>query len=367
MLHIVHILDSLGIGGLEKGVVTLANHSSEDIRHTVICLRAIGPSAQQLPAEVPVVALNKTPGNSFGFLRVLAAELKKLSPDLVHTRNWGGMDGIIAARMAGINKIVHGEHGWDLTDPLGQLRKRKMARRMLSLATREFVAVSQAIKAWLEEDVRICRPVTQIYNGVDTELFLSDGDRDALRRELGLSASASLIGIVARLDPIKDHLTLLQAFAGISRQHRDAHLVIIGDGPARAELEQQVLERVHFLGSRGDIPELLCGLDVFVLPSLNEGISNTILESMASGTPVVASHVGGNPELVREKIDGRLFPVGDAEALAGCLDEYLRDRNQCREHGENARQGVIERFSVEKMVSQYEAVWRRVAWTKEDR
>jgi len=363
MIHIVHIIDSLGLGGLEKGVVTLANHTSSDIKHTVVCLRDSGPMAERLPEEVPVLSLNKAPGNSFGFLRDLTAQLKKLSPDLVHTRNWGGMDGIIAARMAGIKKIVHGEHGWDLADPLGQSGKRRFVRRLLSLGTCEFISVSKAIKKWLEEDVRIFCPVTQIYNGIDTNLFQPEGGSNVLRRELNLTFDARLIGIVARLDPIKDHSTLLKAFSVISRQHMNAHLVVIGDGETRNELERSGAKQVHFLGGRDDIPELIRNLDLFVLPSLNEGISNTILEAMASGVPVVASRVGGNPELVREGVDGALFPAGDADALASYLNEYLNDENRRCEHGKNARQGVIERFSIESMVSRYETVWRRVMHT----
>jgi len=203
--------------------------------------------------------------------------------------------------------------------------------------------------------------VTQIYNGVDTELFRPDGGREALRRELGLSESSLLIGIVARLDPIKDHPTLLRAFAEIANKHPDAHLAVVGDGTARPSLERPGLQRVHFLGGRADIPDLLRGLDLFVLTSLNEGISNTILEAMSSGLPVVASRVGGNPELVRDGIDGTLFPAGDAAALAACLDNYLVNGEMRREHGRHARSGVVERFSVAQMVSQYEAVWRRVA------
>ena len=360
-LHVVHIIDSLGLGGLEKGVVTLANNTSADIRHTILCLRTSGPSARRLPDDAAVIAMGKSAGNSLAFLRRLAAEINRLAPDVVHTRNWGGMDGILAARMASMKNIVHGEHGWDLADSLGQSRKRRLVRRALSLATCEFIAVSQAIKAWLEEDVRICRPVTQIYNGVDTELFRADGDRGALRRELGLSANSMLIGIVARLDPIKDHPTLLRAFAGIANRHPDAHLVVAGDGPARPALERHGVRQVHFLGSRSDIPDLLRGLDLFVLTSLNEGISNTILEAMASGLPVVASRVGGNPELVREGVDGMLFPAGNVENLAKCLDRYLGDENSRRKHGKNARERALEKFSVQAMVAQYEEVWRRVA------
>lgn len=361
MIKVVHILDSLGLGGLEKGVVTLANNTSQDIRHTIICLRTSGPSAEKLPSNVDVIAMHKPTGNSFFFLRSLAHEIRRLNPDIVHTRNWGGMDGIIAARMAGIKNIVHGEHGWDLSDPQGSSRKRKLIRRMLSFGACEYVSVSKRIKVWLETEVKVFRPVTQIYNGVDSNLYCPSPEHHDLRLELGLPSSASLIGIVARLDPIKDHATLLYAFAGLTDACPDAHLLIIGEGAEKQKLMEHSGERVHFLGDRNDVADIMRELDIFVLCSLNEGISNTILEAMASGVPVIASHVGGNPELVRDGREGRLFPAGDVTALQGILQQYLDNPEFRSKHGACGRKRVLEQFSIIAMVKQYEQVWRRVA------
>ncbi len=360
-LHVVHIFDSLGVGGLEKGVVTLTNHTSPDIQHTVICLRTTGPSADKLPVDVNVIALNKAPGNSFGFLKRLSAELKELSPDVVHTRNWGGMDGIIAARMAGIKNVVHGEHGWDLSDPQGLSLKRRLVRRFLSLGVREYVSVSKRIREWLENDVKVIRPVNQIYNGVDSELYCPDGDRSFLKTELGLSDKAKIIGIVARLDPIKDHHTLIKAFSLIADKYPLAHLVIVGDGSERQRLVDMSGKRIHFLGDRRDVSNIMRCFDIFALSSLNEGISNTILEAMSCGVPVVASDVGGNPELVRDRIDGSLFLSRDVDALISCFERYLVDPDLCRQHGENSRKRILANFSVQSMVNQYEDTWRRVA------
>ena len=205
------------------------------------------------------------------------------------------------------------------------------------------------------------RPVNQIYNGVDTAKYHPAVERAKLRGELGLPPETQLIGIVARLDPIKDHATLLKAIAGVTTDETHVHLVVIGDGPELERLDGLAGQNVHFLGSRTDVPELLPQLDLFVLSSLNEGISNTILEAMACGVPVVASRVGGNPELVREGTDGCLFPAGDVSALGDCLRAYLADDALRSAHGANGRQRVLEQFSIRAMVDQYEQVWRRVA------
>lgn len=361
MITVLHVLDSLGLGGLEKGVVTLTNNTSPDIRHTIICLRTSGPSAEKLPSNVDVIAMHKPSGNSFSFLRRLAEGIRRLNPDVVHTRNWGGMDGIIAARMAGVKNIVHGEHGWDLSDPQGLSKKRKLIRRVLNLGICEYVSVSQRIQSWLETEVKVVRPVNQIYNGVDTEMYRPNGDKRFLKKELGLSDDSNLIGIVARLDPIKDHSTLIKSFLLIADKYPKVHLVIVGDGSERQKLVDLGGERIHFLGDRRDVPDIMGGLDIFVLPSINEGISNTILEAMSCGVPTVCSNVGGNPELVRNNIDGILFPSSDIDALSAALMRYLDAPDLRSQHGLCARNRVLENFSIESMVTQYENVWRRVA------
>ncbi len=213
------------------------------------------------PHGTRIVELDKPAGNSLRFLRRMATAIRDEHPDIVHTRNWGGMDGIIAARLAGCRKIVHGEHGWGMEDPQGQSRKRILIRRALSSAVSEFTCVSLQIKAWLETTVRVRCPVTQIYNGVEFDAYPERDGGGPLRRELGLPASALLIGVVSRLDPIKDHAGLIEAFAKVRAKFPECHLVVIGDGPERTHLTALNAEAVHFLGLRRDVPELLRGLD----------------------------------------------------------------------------------------------------------
>ncbi len=362
--HIVHVLYSFGTGGLEKGIATVARHGSPGFEHVVVCLARSGESERLLPGGTRVVELHKRPGNSPLFLWRLSRALRALRPDVVHTRNWPGMDGILAARLAGIRNVVHGEHGWGMEDPQGRSPRRLRVRRFLARWVREYTCVSRAIEGWLRHEVRVGRPVTQIYNGVDTDVF-RPGPGDPVRSELGIPAGAFVAGIVGRLDPIKDHPTLFRAFARLRESVPEARLLVVGDGPERARLEEEAGEGVIFLGDRADVPEILRALDVFVLSSRNEGISNTILEAMATGLPVVATDVGGNPELVLEGQTGTLVPAADPAALAAALARYAGDPALGETVGQRARARAVERFSIETMVAGYETVWTRVCRAQE--
>jgi len=358
-LLVAHVLYSFDIGGMEKGIATVINHGSGRFRHVIVCLGRGQGSRSLVKGDLKVVELNKSEGNSIRFLFQLAKLFRELRPDLVHTRNWSGMDGVVAARLAGIRNVVHGEHGWGVGDPDGLSPRRLRIRRLLSRWVKEYTCVSQAMVGWLRNDVGLAKPITQIYNGVDTERFLP-GPGDHLRNELGIPRGNFVAGVVGRLDPIKDHPTLFSAFSRLRETVPEARLLVVGDGPERGRLETMAGEGVVFLGERRDVPELMRTLDLFVLPSRNEGISNTILEAMATGLPVVATAVGGNPELVEPGVTGTLVPAGSPEALAQALSVYAASYELRQEHGAAARARALERFSIPAMVQSYEKVWRRV-------
>jgi sugar transferase (PEP-CTERM/EpsH1 system associated) len=360
-ITVVHVLHSFGTGGLEKGIATLARNASRCFRHIILCLATSGESRKLLPPNIEIYEMNKSAGNSALFLLALSRKLKSVRPDVVHTRNWGGIDGIVAARLAGIRCVIQGEHGWAMDDPEGILGRRLKARRFLSRWVREFTCVSKHIERWLIEQVGIRRPVNQIYNGVDTNAFCpADGD-SCIRKDLGIPEDAFVIGVVSRLDPIKDHPTLFAAFEILRRRRPDARLLVVGDGPEHRRLGGLAGERVHFLGNRLDVPEILRSLNVFVLPCLNEGISNTILEAMATGLPVAATSAGGNKELVEENVNGMVFRPGDVRALAGILDRYSAHPAVAKAHGSAGRSKAYNFFSISKMVNSYESVYRRIA------
>lgn len=368
-LHIVHAIRSLEVGGLENGVVNLVNGLADGFRHTVLCLEAVGPLRDRLPGNVDVLA----PGlgvarGPLACLR-LAAILRRLGPDIVHSRNWPTIDAIAGARLAGVRAVVHGEHGREEADPRGLDRRRNRIRRALALMVDRFVTVSDDLHRWMVETVRIPpRKIRTIHNGVDTQRF-SDQERDAARRALGVDEGARVIGTVGRLDPVKDQATLIRAFAGIAAAHPEAVLVIVGAGPCRPALDTLAADlrldrQIRMLGEREDVARLLGGFDVFVLPSVAEGISNTILEAMATGLPVVATRVGGNPELVEDGANGRLVPARDPGALAKALDDYLADPLLRALHGKASRQRAVTQFDLSAMVDAYRELYVSLARSK---
>lgn len=363
--HVVHVIDSLAVGGTENGLVNLVGALAEEYRHTVIAMTAAGPLAERLPREVEVVTLGKRAGLDVGAVLRLVRLLRRLQPDIVHSRNWGAFDAVAAAALARVPAVLHGEHGREASDPEGLSPRRNRLRRWAAPFTSSFVTVSRDLARWLTGTVGVpAAKVVTIHNGVDTRRF-GEEDREAARRTLGLGADTLVVATVGRLDPVKNHGALLDAYAGLARMDGRHALVIVGDGPCRAALEARaaradLVGRVRLVGERNDVARLLAGFDIFALPSIAEGISNTVLEAMASGLPVVATRTGGNPELVEDGVTGRLVPVGDRAALIGALSGYLVDAHLRQLHGKAGRQRAMDEFSLERMVARYRALYRAV-------
>ncbi len=361
-IRVLHVLHAFGFGGLEKGIATVIRHGSPSFEHVILCLANTGESQSLLPDGTRVIELHKKEGNSPRFFFSLARQLRALQPDVIHTRNWGGMDGIIAANLAGLRrKVVQGEHGWGMEDAYGHSPKRVWIRRLLSMGVKEFTCVSKQMESWLQDEIKVFAPVSQIYNGIDTAHFSPQGDTAELRQELGLNGSTKLIGCIGRLDPIKDHAGLIRAFEQARQSEPDCALVIVGDGPEREQLEAVSTPGVSFVGARYDVAQILRELDIFALASVNEGISNTILEAMATGLPVVSTNVGGTPELIAHGHNGLLAEPRNHLQLASHLLAYLQSDELRQEHGRRNRRITKDRFSIEAMVQGYEQVWHRVA------
>lgn len=369
---IVHILDQLQVGGMETVAVNFIERTAQRYQHCVICLSARGPMADRLEAlGVSVRLLGKKPGKDLMAYVRLRNLLRSLHPDIVHTYNIGALDTALSARMAGVRHVVHAEHGRDATDPHGHNRKYRWLRRLLSPAINIFVAVSEDLSEWLAKDVGIPRKkVRLIYNGIDTEQY-RPGNRETATLPGGFVPPGSVvIGSVGRLDPVKGFDVLLQAFARLcaSAQAPGPRLMIVGDGPERTALEDLANElgvapRVWFAGQRDDVPRLLQAMDVYVCSSIAEGIALTIIEAMASGLPVVATRVGGNPELVVPEQTGSLVPASDPDALAQALDFSLAQPELLRAQGSAGRKRAQTHFSVDAMIADYCAVYDGLSGT----
>jgi sugar transferase (PEP-CTERM/EpsH1 system associated) len=246
-----------------------------------------------------------------------------------------------------------------------------MIRRAIRPFIQAYTAVSRDLVYHVVDDYGV-RPeyVQCIYNGVDTEQFHPATDRWAAVESYPFrDERAFVVGTVGRMQPIKDQITLIRAFVrllGLRPELRQIlRLVIIGDGPLR-ERAKQLLQEADALrcawlpGERNDVADMLRLMNVFVLPSLSEGMSNTILEAMATGIPVIATRVGGNAELVREGQTGTLIPPDDPVALATAIEKYLTDSSMCCRHGKAGRMTVQYDFSIEAMVNGYMAIYDRL-------
>jgi sugar transferase (PEP-CTERM/EpsH1 system associated) len=237
-------------------------------------------------------------------------------------------------------------------------------RRLLAPFIDVHVVVSEHLQRWLVECVRVApEKVRVVRNGVDAARFMPLVERDRVREEEGYGRTDHVFGAVGRLTPVKDHRTLLEAFHAVSMRRPECRLVLVGDGAERPLLEEQVrqrglADRVRIVGHRVDVTRWLGMMDVFVHPSLMEGMSNAVLEAMAVGLPVVATAVGGNPEIVEHGVGGSLVPPSSPSALADAMLSYCGDDRMRMAHGAAARERVEKDFPLMKMVAGYTAVYR---------
>lgn len=370
---VAHIIHRLAVGGLENGLVNLINHMSPArYRHAIVCLTEYTDFRERIHnAHVPVIALQKDEGHDIGLYLRLWRVLRVLRPAIVHTRNLSGLEHLALAAMARVQGRIHGEHGRDMYDLDGTNVKYNLLRRAIKPFVHHYIAVSVDLADWLVRTVGADRRrVTQIYNGVDIQRFAPRvGARPPLGPEGFVSQGTMVMGTVGRMHAVKDQLTLVRAFLHILATDPPAReylrLVLIGDGPLREEAQQLLrtagAESLAWLpGERHDGPDIMRALDVFVLPSLREGLSNTILEAMASGLPVVATRVGGNPELVQEGHTGQLVPPAEPVAMAEAIRVYTQNRDVAARHGRAGRQRVESQFSMAAMVNGYLAVYDAV-------
>jgi sugar transferase (PEP-CTERM/EpsH1 system associated) len=366
---VVHLVYRFDVGGLENGVVNLINHlPAERFRHAVVALTECteGFSRRIVRDDVRFVSLHKPPGHGFKLYPRLYRLFRELRPQIVHTRNLAALEAVVPARLAGVPARVHGEHGWDVSDPGGTRRRFQWLRRAYSPFVDRYVALSGHIESYLVERVGIAPArVARICNGVDALRFhprasVPAGSLAGLPD--GFAAPGTVVvGTVGRQQAVKDPLTLVRAFAlarASGEDGRRLRLLLAGDGPLRAPLEAEVRaagleDAVWLAGERADVPEVMRALDVFALPSRAEGISNTILEAMASGLAVVATAVGGNAELVVPGETGALVAAEDPRGMAEALLCYASDAALRQEHGLAARRRVEAEFSIERMVTRY--------------
>lgn len=367
VLHVVHRFDT---GGLENGVVNLINHMpSHAYRHAVLALTEISDFSDRIQRnDVELVSLNKSPGHGVWQYPRLFKLFRQLRPAIVHSRNLAALEAQAPAWAAGVPIRIHGEHGRDMGDLDGNNITFQVVRRFYKPFVHHYTALSRDLADYLVEKVHVPQAsITQAYNGVDTDRFCpaSNGAQPIAGCPFD-PAQHWLVGTVGRMQTVKDQVMLAHAFVQalvlVPKLRLRMRLIMVGEGPLRAQAQAVLnaagLGALAWLpGERGDVADIMRGLHVFALPSLAEGISNTILEAMASSLPVVATAVGGNADLVASGETGYIVPAAHPQAMALRLVELASSPERARRLGQAGRQRVQAMFSMQAMVAIYQRVY----------
>lgn len=373
---VVHLIYRLDFGGLETLLAECVNHiDSEKYRHAIVCLTDYTEFSQKITRPgVEIFALNKTPGLGLGTHVRLWQLLRRLRPTILHTYNLSAIEYAFTAALAGVPIRIHAEHGRGISDLNGTNRKHNLLRRLLIPCIDCYIPVSADLRQWLKASIGVPdQKNLMISNGVDTDLYCPSGSGENVRSQHGATAACFVIGSVGRIQDVKNHAGLIDAFiqlrAMLPFAKMPLRLTIVGDGPLLPSLKEKIrlagiADLVWLPGSRTDIAQIMRTFSVFALPSLAEGTPVTVLEAMATGLPVVASRVGGMPDIVIDNMTGKLIPAADTDALASALAHYYHHPVLMAQHGSAGRQLVAQKNSLKSMLAGYTRLYDTLCATK---
>ncbi|UPG87728.1 glycosyltransferase [Luteibacter aegosomatis] len=360
-MNITHFVENLNRGGLERMVLDLVKtqHAQGDAVQ-VVCLYERGTLASELDAlGIPVHACGKRDGLDLRALGRARAHLLDHRTEVLHTHNAvAHYQAVLASAGMGIRQVVNTRHGMGAARRPG--RREWLFRRAMR-ATDAVVAVCEAAREdAIRRGIAPANKTCVVPNGIALDHFelASDTMHERLARMINVPVGTRILGTVGRLNWAKDHASLIRAFRIVRRNHHDTALVIVGDGELRDTLracafDEGVAGSVHFLGDRNDVRELLQGMDLFVLSSVTEGYSMALLEACATGLPIVATDVGGNAEIVRDRRTGRIVPPSDPTLLAEAMLDMLHGSQQASGLGRAARAWVETHGSLDVMAARY--------------
>jgi glycosyltransferase involved in cell wall biosynthesis len=360
--RILHIVQNLNFGGMERIIAELAIRTDAarfDVH--VLALQYLGHFSEGLDAFATLHLANPMPAWSMLSPNSLARQIRDIAPDVVHTHSGVWYKATRAARMAGVPRVIHTDHGRPNPDPwLDRLLDRNASRR-----TDTIVAVSDALAIQLSKIVVDPQRIQVIRNGVDTEQYQPAPRNVMLHCELGIDPATPIIGSIGRLEAIKGYEVSVAAFAQMLTDWRGAVrpvLALIGDGSQRAALEAQaqqlgVQDAVYFLGWRSDIETCLHAFEFFAMSSHSEGTSISLLEAMSAGLCPIVTDVGGNAAVLGETLAHRLVVRANPQALAAAWCNALSDPAQLRCDAEAARRRIVDAFGLDAMVRRYETLY----------
>jgi glycosyltransferase involved in cell wall biosynthesis len=364
-ITVLYIIKPELSAGAEMVLVEAATRL-DPARFDVICGLLTPDADRLLPPHLATVDFNMPGLNGWvwlGFFFRLCWLIYRRRVDLIHVNSYvPGNYARLAAALMQVPMVIDHWHGFTRISP-----KRRLICRLLGRVTDLSLAVSQGVKDYLISEIGL-EPgkVRVVANGVDVAAMDAGRPGPLVRRDLGLPEAAPLLGLVGRLDHWgKGHRELFAAMASLKERYL-LHALIIGGGRRESEVRQAAAslgleDAVHFLGPRRDIPDLLHALDIFVLPSHSEGVSLALLEAMAAGLPVVATAVGGLPEVVTDGVTGLLVSPKDPEALADALARLLSDPAWAAQLGQNARRHVRENFSLDRLGREINDIYATLA------
>ena len=358
--RILQVVLSLTPGGTERLVLDLVTRLNAELPMAVCCLDAAGTWGEALKRTgVPVTALGRKAGFHPRLAGAVARAARDHQADVLHCHQYSPfVYGCLSRLWRPRSRVIFTEHGRLSDAPPSH--KRRRANAVLSRLPQGVFAVSDDLRRHMVDEGFPEWQVKTIHNGIEIAPPAVPEERDGVRRELGISTDTLVVVAVARLDPVKDLASLIEAM-GLVVRRVSAVLLVIGDGPERRALEAAALASpiaaaTRFLGHREDARRWLRGCDVYVNCSISEGVSLTILEAMSAALPVVATEVGGTPEVVDARV-GRLVPARSPEALADAILALAADPPARARLGRAARERASERFSIERMVRDYREVY----------
>ena len=367
---IVHVVYSFSVGGLENVIVQLINRLPADrFEHVVLSLTTISDFKNRITQPgVRFIELHKPPGHAVALYPKIYRLLREIKPDVVHSCNLAALEMAPLSWLARVPLRIHAEHGWDAHDPQGKNPRYQRLRRAYKPFVSHYVAVSKDLDDYLEQAIGVPQSRRSlIANGVDTQVF---SPAQAVPATVPgcpfVPGEHWLLGTVGRLQTVKNQPLLARAFVRLLQDHPEAaarmRLVVVGEGPLRAEIETlladaNVSHLAWLAGARDDVADVLRMLNCFVLPSQAEGTSCTLQEAMACGVPVVATAVGGTPDLLDHGKSGVLVASDDEAAMATAIWGMYTDPANTLRLAQTARDRALQEFGLDAMVHSYETLF----------
>ena len=364
-IKILHVVFSLDPGGMENGVVNLARGLNGGFETHFCCLERPGAFVERLPRPDRVYVLDKPKGFHASAVLRLSKLIHRLKPDVIHTHNLGPLIYSSMATAGGLFRpILHGEHSLLTDDECGPRRVRQ--RKVCYRACKKAHSVSEGLRQQLIELGLPGGKIATVLNGVDADKFSPDSKEKA-RQDLNLPVRAKVLGLVGRFGPFKRHAAFLEAFEQLAARNPDLHVLIVGGGgPEKDRIHAQVADsshknRIHLAGFQNDLPRFYRAMDLLVVPSINEGLSNAVLEAMACGVPALANATCGNSEIIINGCDGVIADLATSQKIATEVDKVITRSQELPLMGQRARESVVQNFSLTKMMENYQRLYEIVA------